>query len=252
MKRLYKLLLALLLVPAALPALAQNERMFIYGTDGTKLISLAVSEIDSVTFTESKGGGETETHKYVDLGLPSGLLWAECNVGAETASADGYYFGWGETEPNAKITEASAKWHNVEYPYAELAAEDDAATVLWGSPWRTPTKDDVAELLSADNTTNTWTDDYNGTGVAGRIVKSVHNGNEIFFPAAGIMYNGNAMGKGSYCMYWTSTPYYVDGMTTFINQCAYNLTGVGSGQGLAGTYGFRSDGCNVRAVRAGK
>ena len=41
---------------------------------------------------------ETNGFEYVDLGLPSGLIWAKCNVGAKTEEEPGLYFQWGDTQ----------------------------------------------------------------------------------------------------------------------------------------------------------
>ena len=96
-------------------------------------------------------------HGYVDLGLPSGLLWATCNEGADSPEEYGGYFAWGETE-----TKDTYSWNNYAHgaenaltKYCTLSSHgnngftdnlttldsgDDAATVLWGADWRIPTK----------------------------------------------------------------------------------------------------------------
>ena len=51
-------------------------------------------------------------HEYVDLGLPSGTLWATCNVGADTPEGYGDYFAWGETEPKEVYSWETYKWCN--------------------------------------------------------------------------------------------------------------------------------------------
>ncbi len=87
-------------------------------------------------------------HHYVDLGLPSGLLWAVCNVGAEKMEAYGDYFAWGETEPKDNYDWNTLKYWDYDVNYVTkynyddglvtLEAEDDAATANWGGAWRTP------------------------------------------------------------------------------------------------------------------
>ena len=135
---------------------------------------------------------------FVDLGLPSGLKWAKCNLGAASETDYGNYYMWGSTEPNTadECTWVSYKYcdgpydtltkYNTSSLYGEnpdnitiLESVDDVATQIMGDDWRMPTMDDFIELL--DNTTNEWTqvngvDGYKFTG---------SNGNSIFIPASG-------------------------------------------------------------------
>ena len=131
--------------------------------------------------------------EYVDLGLPSGLKWATCNLGASSSEQPGKYYAWGETTgytgeqiENKERTFISDEYDNNESKPASgfigtLGAEYDAATKELGSNWRIPTKDDYQELL--DNTTQEWVTNYNG--IDGNIFTSTKNSNTIFFPAAG-------------------------------------------------------------------
>ena len=88
-----------------------------------------------------------------------------------------------------------------------LELEDDVAHVILGGKWRMPTDDEWAELLN--NCTRTWTDNYNGTGVKGRIVTSNIEGykdKSIFLPAAGIRYGTTLGGAGGAAgNYWSSS-----------------------------------------------
>lgn len=153
--------------------------------------------------------------EYVDLGLPSGTLWASCNVGAENPWDYGDYFAWGET-----TTKDAYKWETYTYnDNSDLDAQHDAATVNMGSNWRMPTKAEFQELL--DNCDCEWTDDYNGTGVAGRIVKSRNNSNSLFLPASGYR-DGYRDGSelwddGSDGYYWSSSVYDVGGNAWFLD-----------------------------------
>ncbi len=146
-----------------------------------------------------------DQHVAIDLGLPSGTLWANMNVGATTPEDYGYYFAWGEIEPNKnyygtqgykyinnnKLTKycTSSKDGEVDNKTI-LDAEDDAAVVNWGGKWRTPTSYECEELIN--NCKWEWTalNDINGYLVSG------NNGNSIFLPAAGY--------KSGYNSYWVS------------------------------------------------
>lgn len=157
-----------------------------------------------------------EIHEFVDLGLPSGTLWATCNVGASTPEGYGDFFAWGETQPKNTYT-----WSNYKYcsgsadqltkycsdpefgsggftdQLTVLQASDDAATVHWGNDWHTPTSAQCNELKK--HATHFWTtqNDVNGMKFTGP------NGNSIFLPAAGICTeNPNLI--GTYGYYWTN------------------------------------------------
>ena len=148
-------------------------------------------------------------HKYVDLGLPSGTLWATCNVGATSPEQAGLYFAFGETTGfSAEQVERDERAFDDEsytaYSVSDnLTLEQDVAHVHMGGKWRMPTKKDWWELL--DNCNAVWTDDYNGTGVAGHIFVSKINGNSVFFPTAGTCFLWSAHDVGSYGRYWSAS-----------------------------------------------
>ena len=150
-------------------------------------------------------------HKYVDLGLPSGTLWATCNVGATSPEQAGLYFAFGETKGfTAEQVKSGERAFDDEsytaYSVSDnLTLEQDVAHVHMGGKWRMPTKKDWWELL--DNCNAVWTDDYNGTGVAGRIFTSKTNGKSVFFPAAGYCYYSFVSCVGSYGFYWSASWY---------------------------------------------
>ena len=128
-----------------------------------------------------------DKHEYVDLGLS--VMWATTNVGAESAEEYGEYFAWGETEPKEAYSWDTYKWCNsadtsiTKYNNADgmttLLPEDDAATVNWGGKWRTPTKEELAELRLSCTWEWTTLNGINGHQVTGP------NGNSIFIPAGG-------------------------------------------------------------------
>ena len=145
-------------------------------------------------------------HEYVDLGLPSGLLWATCNVGASSPEQRGLFFAFGETKgysaEQVKKGERSFDFGSYDSSSisGNLTLEQDAAHVNLGGNWRMPTKAEYQELINNCNVV--WTDDYNGTGVKGRVFTSKVNESSVFFPAAGVLYGTGIHDVNSYGEYW--------------------------------------------------
>jgi len=206
-----------------------------------------------LTFTTLSGGSGGD-HDYVDLGLPSGLLWATCNVGADSPEGYGDYFAWGETQPkdtynwstyqyfngsNGTLTkycnDASYGYNGFTDDLTTLLPEDDAATANWGGDWRMPTEAEWQELL--DNTTVTWTQQ---NGVNGRLF-TASNGNSLFLPAAGSRWDGELYDVGFYGYYRLSS------LLTVNPLYAWYLN-FNSGGCYMGSY-YRSGGFSVRPVR---
>ena len=216
-------------------------------------------KVTEATTVYIKNYADHSFHEYVDLGLPSGLLWATCNVGASTPEEYGNYYAWGETQPKDTYTWSTYQYANGGSPWGNpnltkycansqygyngyvddltiLLPEDDAATANWGSNWRMPTQEEWWELSS--NTTHTWTTQ---NGVNGRLFTAA-NGNSIFLPAAGHRDGGSLDGAGSYGHYWSST------LNTSSNSSKATMFYFLSGTcGL--NYENRSYGFSVRAVR---
>ena len=139
-------------------------------------------------------GGSTDKVEYVDLGLPSGNLWATCNLGASAPEAYGDYYAWGEVEPKQEYTNSNHKWYkegapslgftkyNNEDGKLSLEDEDDAVIQKLGNGWRTPTLADFRELTNQKYTTIKKT---TLNGVAGYQITSKRNKKSIFIPFAG-------------------------------------------------------------------
>jgi hypothetical protein len=200
------------------------------------------------------GGGD---HAYVDLGLPSGTLWATCNIGADNPEDYGDYFAWGETQPKSTYNWSTYQYcngnyntltkycNNSSYGYngftdnlTILLPEDDAATVNWGSDWRMPTEEEWQELYN--NTTCTWTTQ---NGVNGRLFTAA-NGNNLFLPAAGYRWNDELYGAGSSGRYWSSalsTDYPSDAWYLYFNSGSCDMHD-----------GIRFNGFTVRPVRSSR
>ena len=201
------------------------------------------------------GGGSTAPAGFVDLGLPSGLLWAECNLGASTPEGYGNYYAWGETSPksdyywdtyryaNGDHDQLTKYCNNSSFGYngftddlTTLQAMDDEATQALGSGARTPTADEWQELL--DNTTAIWT---TRNGVNGRLLTAT-NGNSIFLPAAGYRIGTSLYDAGSHGYYRSSsllTDYPVGAWTFYFYSVRQRMD-----------HSDRSLGYSVRAVRA--
>ena len=158
-----------------------------------------------------------KTYEHVDLGLPSGILWAKCNIGADTETDAGSYFQWGDTQGYTadqvgvdKIfdwahykfgTQDNLTKYNSTDGLTTLQLADDAAHANMGKDWRMPTEAEYQELI--DKIKSEWVTDYNGTGVNGRLF-TAENGNTLFLPAAGIAFESQFLFEYS-GQYWTSS-----------------------------------------------
>ena len=149
----------------------------------------------------NNGNGQHNGHEYVDLGLPSGVKWATCNVGANKPEEYGYYFAWGETRPKTEYTEENSLTCGKQMSDISGNVNYDAATANWGGDWRMPTNYELGELR--DECIWTWTMQ---NGVEGCNVKGP-SGNSIFLPAAGYRYGTSLSYDGFDGHYWSSTPY---------------------------------------------
>ena len=194
--------------------------------------------------TEKETTGTVNGHEWVDLGLPSGLKWATCNVGADNPEDYGDYFAWGETATKSEYADSNSLTY--ELSISELQAQGiidgnsnltpqyDAATANWGGTWRMPTRDEQEELLN--NCTWEWTtqNGVNGCKVTGT------NGNSIFLPAAGYRSGPSRYFSGIRGNYWSSTPYNSN------SNYAYELYLYSSGQEM--NYFSRYSGRSVRPI----
>lgn len=160
-----------------------------------------------------------DSDNYVDLGLPSGLLWATHNVGADSPEDYGSHFSWGET-----TTKSAYNWSTYKYgnevdtsPYyhltkyntisdygpidnlTSLQSGDDVATTDWGKNARIPTMEEWREL--SEHCTFEWTtlNGVNGTCFTGP------NGNTLFLPAGGSCWNDQLYYAENYGYYWSSS-----------------------------------------------
>ncbi len=214
--------------------------------DGDGLVTAVAPGTATITAYGSSGVSASctvtvkEGVQAVDLGLPSGLKWASCNVGATRPEEFGDYFAWGETEPyyqDGYAYKVNALWKpGKEYGYywmsyrwcyggydslnkyndsyssgttvdglTTLTADDDPARAVMGDGWRTPTRADWEELLNPSKCIWTCTAIK---GVPGYTVTSYTTGNYIFLPAAGFRDEekiSNPADDGTIGYYWSST-----------------------------------------------
>ena len=211
----------------------------------------------------NKDFNNTNGFGYVDLGLPSGTLWATCNVGADKPSDSGLYFQWGDIQGYTKeqvglkkkfasdwsdykwlrndaftnYRNAFVKYRNSGIVLDILDLDDDAANVHMGGSWYIPTPSQIQELI--DNTTTSWTTQ---DGVNGRLFTSkTDNSKSIFIPAAGYASNGSLHLGGSEAYVWSS-------MLNTLNVSNGQYLGVYSSYVSLNNYGCRCNGFSVRGV----
>ena len=215
-----------------------GDDTYTYATSSA--VTLAAGQYQPISVTMTKEvvdrSGVIDGRAYVDLGLPSGTLWATCNVGADNPEDYGLYFAWGETTGYTGDTSdgRSFSWSSYKYcngststmtkycnnsscgyngftdDLTELVPEDDAATANWGSQWCMPSQTQFEELINSSYTTTEWT---TVNGVSGRKITSKvsgHVGNFIFLPAAGYRNDSSLYITGLYGSYW-SRALYTDG-----------------------------------------
>ena len=191
-------------------------------------------------FTTEEGpcdpDGEISGHGYVDLGLPSGVKWATCNVGASSAEDYGDYFAWGETSPKAEYTWENSVTYGEQMSDISGNAQYDAATANWGGSWRMPTKEQMEELFEHCEWEWTQVNGVNGAKVIGP------NGSCIFLPAAGYRLGSSLYIVGDYGHCWSSTPYDDD-----YGNLAYGLDFNLGYEGVYWNYN-RYDGLTVRPI----
>ena len=245
-----KSILAILFLMAGLQT-AMAQKLVLHLT-GNQAVEYDISQLDSISFIE----GTTETHEYVDLGLPSGTLWATCNVGANSPEEYGDYFAWGETEPKSDYSWSTYKYYKGSYGTmtkycdnsgygtvdnkTELEPSDDAATANWGSDWQMPSIEQFKELINSSYTTTTWT---TLNGVNGRKITSKSNGNSIFLPAAACRLDTRLGNVGSFGLCWSRS------LITSYNEQAYYLSFNSSVINVSSDHYSRYHGQSVRPVR---
>ena len=197
--------------------------------------------IDYDVNTQIPSSGEINGHKWVDLGLPSGVKWATCNLGTDDVDQDGDYYSWGETIPYLDKSSGKNEMSGKQIGDISGNARYDAARALWGGTWRLPTEEEFIELMSNCTVELTSIGRRNGMKLTSKI-----NGNYIFLPSSGEFIGSysvypRANDINSVASYWTSTPkrdsYYYDAYFFRIYEERYYMSA-----------GKRNSGYSIRPV----
>lgn len=220
------------------------------------MVAFAMTTMVACNKDNTNKNDNKTTEEWVDLGLPSGLLWASCNLGANTPEGYGNYYAWAETATKEVYTWSTYHYCTVDdrdslqtltkYNTSEaygavdnltlLQASDDATTQALGNGARIPTKEEWEELLN--NTTSEWTTQ---NGVNGYKF-TASNGKSIFLPAAGSFNESELIVAGEYGFYWSASLYTDDPSD------AWSFSFQSEGHRI-GSFGYRTDGQSVRPVR---
>lgn len=155
----------------------------------------------------------------VDLGLPSGTLWAKCNLGAEKETDFGLFYSWGDTQGNEDASGYRFGWGDYKFGHyyslskynktdgkLALDNEDDPVFVATDGMMRMPTKEQMQELI--DHTNRKWIENFEGSGVKGmKFINKSDNTKYIFIPAAGYCNYGRHSNVGSWGNVWSTSRY---------------------------------------------
>ena len=159
--------------------LCAQDQLLVHQKNGNATPFLA-SSVDSITIvTEDNTNDKESNHQYVDMGLS--VMWATCNLGAESPEEFGDYFAWGEKD--AKQEHTPANWKGTAGPTWSL--NDDPARNAWGGEWRIPTYWELRELIENCKAIHCVKTGKDGYGIIGTQFISKINGNKIFLPFAG-------------------------------------------------------------------
>lgn len=223
---------------------AQGVRIWNHG----KYMEYKEECVDSLVFFEKEEpagegqGNVLNDHEWMDLGLPSGTLWATMNLGASSPEKYGDYYAWGEVATKSYFTFASYTLSKDPDGYTRyvpkakagvfgydgfydtltsLAEDDDAARAVWGEGWEMPTYEQMQELLTCCTWVWTQLNGINGYRVYGP------NGQSIFLPASGSRSVSHKVGVGKCTFLWLRdlyTPNPSMGCCLYLNERMYYLS----------------------------
>ena len=157
----------------------------------------------------------------IDLVLS--VKWADRNIGASAPEQSGDYYAWGETETKQEYSTQNYKWYknvngDILLAKKKYGPEDDVAVVKLGKPWRTPTLEEIKELVEKCN----W-EWMEKNGVLGYKISSKTNGNSIFLPCAGFFYDDSNLGGTEGGYYWSFTPEGVSYYANYLYFCDHDI-----------------------------
>ena len=191
----------------------------------------------------------TPVPEYVDLGLPSGKLWAKTNIGASSPEEAGYYFAWGETYSKPVYDQDTYKFGNEVYTKynstdekTELDEVDDAANQLLGGYWHVPTAEDFAELVNSQNTTEGYAT-INGVWCKTYTSKTNPN-NYVAFAKNGDKWYDEEEYVGTYGRFWTADLQ----DENYDNPLMFGFCEGGADVTVFDTDCIRAMGCPIRAI----
>lgn len=153
-------------------------------------------------------GEQTDEHDYVDLGLPSGTLWATVNVGANQPQESGYFLSWGELLPKENYltsTLVDGMGSALSGLTSIIGTKHDAATVQWGADWQMPSRQQLEELRDHCTWTPAVIDGVSGMRVSGKVVG--YTDRSIFLPFTGYRHDTRSSLIGSYGFLWSGDHY---------------------------------------------
>ena len=177
----------------------------------------------------------------VDLGLPSGTIWAKCNVGASSPEEYGLYFSWGNVIGNTASAGASYSTTPGNSLTTDIPSNStyDAARKYLGGNYRMPTKEEMAELFNSTYTQWSYVtvNDVNCHKIQSKV--QGYTDNYILLPCGGYYDGTSGQAVGTIGFYWMST----------IRESPYSYcANLQSGGVYPNHYNWRYNGCLIRGV----
>lgn len=217
-----------------------SYEVYAYATDWQGNISYGTTPVSCTTKAFPSRGDAPVTQKgnAVDLGLPSGLLWADRNIGSAAMASNGAYFAWGQTKESSNCSAFFSEYPDNElleegiietkdHMSYTLTAQYDVAAQLWGNGWRLPTINEINELIKNCN----WSILEDKTeGLYGVMGTSKKNGEWIFLPMAGY-YDANGLHDKNTAGYYLSSESYED-YSSWPSRYGFRYLGFSSSTGV--------------------
>ncbi len=188
-------------------------------------VSLTIDN-STVHYNPSSPVPPTPAYESVDLGLPSGTLWAKYNVGANSETDYGNYYQYGKGADEYAATSGQSDYSGTENP---LATSADTAAQVWGDNWHMPTDAQFNELIN--ETSYHWRNNYKNSGINGYEFEA--NGETLFFPASGYWDVGSLNNLNTLGCYWSSVPHY-----DYPWCCMFSSSDFGINDEMGRDYGF--------------